>query len=95
MLPKSPIRNNRTMAGAINCCYFSKPCRPTLRTPVATDLRESGFIKVEVKGKSGDGGIDGIGMLRINLLSFQVFFQCKRYKDNVGAGAIRDFRARW
>jgi restriction system protein len=43
-------------------------------------LRESGFIKVEVKGKSGDGGIDGIGVLRVNLLSFQVFFQCKRYK---------------
>lgn len=55
-------------------------------------LRESGFIKVEVKGKSGDGGIDGIGILRLNLLSFQVFFQCKRYKDSVGASAIRDFR---
>lgn len=55
-------------------------------------LRESGFIKVEVKGKSGDGGIDGIGVLRLNLLSFQVFFQCKRYKDSVSAGAIRDFR---
>ncbi len=45
-----------------------------------------------VKGKSGDGGIDGIGVLRVNLLSFQVFFQCKRYKDSVSAGAIRDFR---
>ncbi len=55
-------------------------------------LRESGFIKVEVKGKSGDGGVDGIGILRVNLLSFQVFFQCKRYKDSVSAGAIRDFR---
>ncbi len=55
-------------------------------------LRESGFTKVEVKGKSGDGGIDGIGVLRVNLLSFQVFFQCKRYKDSVSAGAIRDFR---
>jgi restriction system protein len=55
-------------------------------------LRESGFVKVEVKGKSGDGGIDGIGILRVNLLSFQVFFQCKRYKDSVSAGAIRDFR---
>jgi restriction system protein len=55
-------------------------------------LRESGFVKVEVKGKSGDGGIDGIGMLRLNLLSFEVFFQCKRYKDTVSAGAIRDFR---
>jgi restriction system protein len=55
-------------------------------------LRESGFIKVEVKGKSGDGGIDGIGVLRVNLVSFQVFFQCKRYKDSVSASAIRDFR---
>ncbi|MFZ2060913.1 MAG: restriction endonuclease [Candidatus Binatus sp.] len=55
-------------------------------------LRESGFVKVVVKGKSGDGGIDGIGVLRVNLLSFQVFFQCKRYKDSVSAGAIRDFR---
>ena len=55
-------------------------------------LRESGFIKVEVKGKSGDGGIDGIGVLRVSLLSFQVCFQCKRYKDSVSASAIRDFR---
>jgi restriction system protein len=55
-------------------------------------LRESGFVKVEVRGKSGDGGIDGIGVLRINLLSFQVFFQCKRYQGTVSAGAIRDFR---
>jgi len=55
-------------------------------------LRESGFIKVMVTGKSGDGGIDGIGVLRVNLLSFQVLFQCKRYKDSVSAGAIRDFR---
>jgi restriction system protein len=55
-------------------------------------LRECGFIKVEVTGKSGDGGIDGIGVLRIALLSFQVFFQCKRYKGSVGASAIRDFR---
>jgi restriction system protein len=55
-------------------------------------LRESGFVKVEVKGRSGDGGIDGVGVLRLNLLSFQVFFQCKRYKDTVGAEAIRNFR---
>jgi restriction system protein len=55
-------------------------------------LREAGFIKVEVTGKSGDGGIDGIGVLRVNLLSFQVLFQCKRYQATVGAGAIRDFR---
>jgi restriction system protein len=55
-------------------------------------LRESGFTKVDVTGKSGDGGIDGIGVLRVSLLSFHVFFQCKRYRGSVGASAIRDFR---
>lgn len=55
-------------------------------------LREAGFMKVQVTGKTGDGGIDGIGVLRINLLSSQVLFQCKRYQGSVGAGAIRDFR---
>ncbi len=55
-------------------------------------LRESGFTKVEVTGRSGDGGIDGAGVLRVNLLSFHVRFQCKRYTGSVGAGAIRDFR---
>jgi len=55
-------------------------------------LREAGFIKVEVTGASGDGGIDGFGVLRVNLLSFQVLFQCKRYAGTVGAGTVRDFR---
>ena len=55
-------------------------------------LQDSGFIKVEITGRSGDGGIDGIGVLRLNLLSFHVFFQCKRWKGSVGASAVRDFR---
>jgi restriction system protein len=55
-------------------------------------LRESGFVKVEVTGQSGDGGIDGVGVLRLALLSFQVYFQCKKYKGSVSPGAIRDFR---
>jgi restriction system protein len=56
-------------------------------------LRESGFIQVEVTGRSGDGGIDGRGIARIHgLMSFHVLFQCKRYKGAVGAGEIRDFR---
>ena len=55
-------------------------------------LRGSGFIKVEVRGKSGDGGIDGVGVLRVNLVSFQVYFQCKRWKGSVGSKEIRDFR---
>lgn len=55
-------------------------------------LREAGFVKVEVRGKTGDGGIDGVGVLRVNLVSFQVYFQCKRYKGSVGSKEIRDFR---
>lgn len=55
-------------------------------------LRESGFTKVEVTGRSGDGGIDGIGILRMNLVSFQVLFQCKRWKGSVGPSEVRDFR---
>lgn len=55
-------------------------------------LREAGFVSATVTGKSGDGGIDGIGVYRLSLVSFPVFFQCKRYKGSVGAGAVRDFR---
>jgi restriction system protein len=56
-------------------------------------LRESGFIQVQVTGKSGDGGIDGVGIARINgFLSFHVLFQCKRYQGSVSSSHIRDFR---
>lgn len=55
-------------------------------------LRESGFVKVEVTGRSGDGGIDGTGILQLSLMSFHVLFQCKRYTGSVGSGAVRDFR---
>ncbi|MGB3717243.1 MAG: restriction endonuclease [Candidatus Promineifilaceae bacterium] len=56
-------------------------------------LRESGFIQVEVTGRSGDGGIDGKGIMRLGgLLSFHVIFQCKRYQGSVPVGHIRDFR---
>jgi restriction system protein len=55
-------------------------------------LRESGFTKVAVTGRSGDGGIDGTGVLRVNLLSFHVLFQSKRFKGSVGAPVVRDFR---
>ena len=56
-------------------------------------LREAGFRNVEVLGKSGDGGIDGVGVYKVSpLLSFPSYFQCKRYAGSVSAGAVRDFR---
>lgn len=55
-------------------------------------LREANFEKVEVTGRSGDGGIDGVGLIKLGLLSFPTYFQCKRYDNSIGAGAVRDFR---
>ncbi len=56
-------------------------------------LRESGFVQVEVTGQSGDGGVDGHGILRLGgLLSFHVIFQAKRWKGAVGSSQVRDFR---
>jgi restriction system protein len=56
-------------------------------------LRESGFQRVIVTGRSGDGGIDGIGVLQVNpFVTFSVLFQCKRYQGSVTPSHIRDFR---
>jgi restriction system protein len=56
-------------------------------------LRESGFERVIVTGQSGDGGIDGHGILQVNpFVSFTVLFQCKRYAGAVSASQVRDFR---
>ena len=56
-------------------------------------LRESGFTQVTVTGRSGDGGIDGFGLVRLGgLLSFPILFQCKRYQGSVSPSVIRDFR---
>ena len=56
-------------------------------------LRVSGFVEVKVTGRSGDGGIDGVGIVRLGgLLGFPILFQCKRYSGSVGSNVIRDFR---
>lgn len=56
-------------------------------------LRESGFIEVEVTQRSGDGGIDGYGTIRLGgLISFNVLFQSKRHKGTIGPSIVRDFR---
>lgn len=56
-------------------------------------LREAGFVSVQVTGRSGDGGIDGVGHLQVNpFVSFRVLFQCKRYAGSVSPSVVRDFR---
>jgi restriction system protein len=73
-----------SVLGAIHPDAFERLCQRL--------LRESGFTKVEVTGKGGDGGIDGHGVLRMNLISFQVLFQAKRWQSSVGSNVVRDFR---
>jgi restriction system protein len=55
-------------------------------------LREADFDSVNVIGRSGDGGIDVVGVYRLGLVSFPVFVQCKRYRGSVPVGAVRDLR---
>lgn len=56
-------------------------------------LRESDFVGVVVTGRSGDGGIDGRGVVRLaGLINFSVAFQCKRYSGSVGPGEVNSFR---
>ncbi len=56
-------------------------------------LRESGFERVQVTGRSNDGGIDGVGVLQLNdLMSFNVVFQCKKWEQSVPPKEIRDLR---
>jgi len=55
-------------------------------------LREKDFASVKVTGRTGDGGIDGVGVLQVSLINFKVYFQCKRYRGSVGSSVVRDFR---
>lgn len=55
-------------------------------------LREAGFVRTQVTGRSGDQGLDGVGVYRVSLVSFPVFFQAKRWRNSVGSQAVRDFR---
>lgn len=55
-------------------------------------LRAAGFTNTNVTARGGDGGIDGLGVYRVSLVSFPVFFQCKRYRGSVGPDKVRDFR---
>jgi restriction system protein len=55
-------------------------------------LREAGVQGLVLTGGSGDDGIDGRGVYRMELLSFPIYFQCKRWKGSVGPKEVRDFR---
>lgn len=81
----------------------------TQLTRILTSLPDKGFERLcaeimarndlhstKVTGKTGDGGIDGEGLMALDplrLVSVRVAWQCKRFKDGtVGSSEIRDFR---
>lgn len=56
-------------------------------------LSEVGIHDVQVTGGTGDQGIDGTGVIKVNeVVGFTIIFQCKKYKDSVAPHHVRDFR---
>jgi len=59
-------------------------------------MTQNGLLATKVTGQSGDGGVDGEGMLAFDALSLiktPVAWQCKRFEDNkVSSSKVRDFR---
>jgi restriction system protein len=100
-LPKGPEEGNGALVGEDSVPTWQEQYLQKLHglSPNAFErlvkrmLRESGFTHVEVTGRSGDGGVDGIGIAKISgFLSFRVLFQCKKYRGAVTPSEIRDFR---
>lgn len=55
-------------------------------------LKGYGFQKIAVTGKSGDGGIDGHGQLKVGLAVVNAAFQCKKWQQAVGPKEVQAFR---
>jgi restriction system protein len=56
-------------------------------------LTEIGINEITITGGSGDQGIDGKGVVKLNdVVSLNIVFQCKRYKESVSPHHVRDFR---
>ena len=56
-------------------------------------LTEIQIHDIVITGRSGDQGIDGIGVIKFNdVVNFNIVFQCKRYKEVVSPHHVRDFR---
>lgn len=56
-------------------------------------LTEIGINEIMITGGSGDQGIDGKGIVKLNdVVSLNIVFQCKRYRETVSPHHVRDFR---
>ena len=56
-------------------------------------LTEIGINEIVITGGISDQGIDGKGIVKLNdVVSLNIVFQCKRYKETVSPHHVRDFR---
>ena len=56
-------------------------------------LTEVGINDIIITGSSGDQGVDGKGIVKLNdVVSLNIVFQCKKYKETVSPHHVRDFR---
>ena len=56
-------------------------------------LTEIGINEITITGGTRDQGIDGKGIVKLNdVVSLNIVFQCKRYKETVSPHHVRDFR---
>ena len=56
-------------------------------------MTEIGIHDITITGGAGDQGIDGVGLVKLNdVVSLNIVFQCKRYKETVSPHYVRDFR---
>ena len=70
---------------------FRRPGAPDSKRQDA--MQQVRIFEPVVTGRSGDGGIDGKGIIRLQgIISFHVVFQCKRYTGAVQASEVRAFR---
>jgi len=68
------MRTRRGLAGRISSSHAAAVAAGGFERMAQRILREAGFVDVTVTGKSGDGGIDGVGTYRLSLVSFPVVF---------------------
>ena len=56
-------------------------------------LIEIGIHDIEITGGSCDQGVDGLGLVKLNdVVSLNIVFQCKRYRNIISPHHVRDFR---
>jgi len=86
-----PTEDEEHLIGLINIIQsltpsgFEKLCKRL--------LTEIGINEIVITGGSGDQGIDGKGIVKLNdVVSLNIVFQCKRYKETVSPHHVRDFR---